>query len=205
MIDKRTVSAAEAFRKSLLNCGAQLMKNKALKVDGTDGIKNLGIRRLTYKHATLDAALLCSLLSKTTTELYVSNRQMALGPLPISDKARKHLTDKTVLPWGDPTSLSVACPEVLEIAECEDRYKKFKHWKSTLKEVTSEGKRHHENYIVLESGTKINVIYYTACAIHVSSKEALDEAEVYQRPGAPLSPVVFAGPKGVYAVSMPIR
>tara|TARA_Y100001970_G_C14116243_1_gene793737 strand:+ start:703 stop:1320 length:618 start_codon:yes stop_codon:yes gene_type:complete len=205
MIDKRTVTAAEAFRKSLLNCGAQLMKNKALKVDGTDGIKDLGIRRLTYKYVTLDAALLCSLLSKTTTELYVSQRQMALGPLPVSDKVRKHLADKTVLPWGNPTSLSIACPEVLEIAECEDRYKKFKHWKSTLKEVVSDGSRPFQNYVVLENGAKINVIYYTACAIHVSSKDSLDEAEVYQRPGAPLSPVVFASPKGVYAVSMPIR
>ena len=38
MIDKRTVTAAKAFRKSLLNCGARLIKNKAPIAEGAESI-----------------------------------------------------------------------------------------------------------------------------------------------------------------------
>jgi len=179
--------AGRALHSALMFCGERLVEQQKYK--GRWNVRDLGLKRCKYKDVKLSTVLLCCIDSNFGPEVFVSDGNVALGPLNLDREVRNTIKAHGAFPLSDGLEglremLNGVTPQCVEVND----------WS-----VHPAGR-----YVVLKTETAVGTTYFSAAETHVCVRDC-DKLSLFQERGDPLDMVLFKGITGRAAVVMPLR
>ena len=179
--------AGRALHSALLFCGERLVEQQKYK--GRWNVRDLGLKRFKYKDVELSTVLLCCIDSNFGPEVFVSDGNVALGPLNLDREVRNTIKAHGAFTLSDglvglQEMLNGVTPQCVEVDD----------WS-----VHPAGR-----YVVLKTETAVATTYFAAAETHVCVRDC-DKLSLFQERGNPLDIVLFKGITGRAAIVMPLR
>jgi len=203
--------AAGAYLSAVLKGGKALA---AARQRECTSLSSIGIKRKTYKHASLTRLLVAAAYSDGVVSLFSTNGHTAFGPLDVDD-ALCHEVEANGGSFADCPDmlpcLTDVCPALASVLNGVDLERHWGQLTITGRYSDEEAAESRQPHITLRNDNgdtvAINPVYLQAAVRHLRGRHSysIDHVTIYQRADDSLGPILFVGDSGRLAVAMPIR